>query len=413
MATTRHTFRHYDVRDFGAVGDGASHPLSEFFPTLAAAQATYRQATALANEIDWCATVAAMTEASTHAGGVVRVPAGRYRLHASLIVPAGVILEGDGGAYATSGGTPWSGGVSELIFNAGVTGVVFTAGTVKTGARDLYLRAYTTGSGARADGVRIQAKVILDNVTVWAFTRDGVHVDTSAGGNANNCEFRSVWAAQCGRDGFHVEGADSNAMTFLKCDATANARYGFYDGSLNNVYIAPHMDSNAGGAFRIAAGSAAGSVYGPYVEGAPSPAVVFEAGSLGWLWNGNLSDRNGAISVLGGGPHDVRFARKRAVLTEAPAVVVDAVLGSYFTLQLGASRVIAAPSNPTDGKIVTFRLTNLSAGTIRTTWAGGPGGYLLNAPWVDAGSNRSRLVTFIYDGSLNVWVEMFRSVHEL
>jgi len=48
------------LRRFGAIGDGASHPLSERFSTLAAAQAVYPRATALTDEIDWCATWAAI-----------------------------------------------------------------------------------------------------------------------------------------------------------------------------------------------------------------------------------------------------------------------------------------------------------------------------------------------------------------
>ena len=42
-------------RQFGAVGDGGSHPLSERFDTLALAQAVYPHAIALTDEVDWCA----------------------------------------------------------------------------------------------------------------------------------------------------------------------------------------------------------------------------------------------------------------------------------------------------------------------------------------------------------------------
>lgn len=43
------------VNDFGAVGDGASHPLSTRYASLAAAQVDYPCAVALTDEIDWCA----------------------------------------------------------------------------------------------------------------------------------------------------------------------------------------------------------------------------------------------------------------------------------------------------------------------------------------------------------------------
>jgi hypothetical protein len=46
--------------EYGAIGDGNSHPLSERFSTLEDAQKIYPHATSLNDEIDWCATVSAM-----------------------------------------------------------------------------------------------------------------------------------------------------------------------------------------------------------------------------------------------------------------------------------------------------------------------------------------------------------------
>jgi hypothetical protein len=45
------------LRDFGAIGDGTLHPLSERFATLAAAQEVYPFATSLTQSIDYCAIV--------------------------------------------------------------------------------------------------------------------------------------------------------------------------------------------------------------------------------------------------------------------------------------------------------------------------------------------------------------------
>jgi len=42
-------------KKFGAIGDGASHPLSSRYPTLAIAKSFYPHAVALTDEIDWCA----------------------------------------------------------------------------------------------------------------------------------------------------------------------------------------------------------------------------------------------------------------------------------------------------------------------------------------------------------------------
>jgi hypothetical protein len=44
-----------NVKSFGAIMDGNSHPLSSQYATLAAAQAVYPHASSLTDEIDWCA----------------------------------------------------------------------------------------------------------------------------------------------------------------------------------------------------------------------------------------------------------------------------------------------------------------------------------------------------------------------
>jgi hypothetical protein len=48
------------VKDFGAIGDGTSRPLSTYFATLGEAQAIYPHATALTDEVDWAGIQAAV-----------------------------------------------------------------------------------------------------------------------------------------------------------------------------------------------------------------------------------------------------------------------------------------------------------------------------------------------------------------
>jgi len=80
---------HIDVRAFGAVGDGSSHPLSSYYSTLAAAQAVYSFATALTNEIDWCGIQAALNYAnsSTTQRGHIKIPPGDYIMSAAVTIP--------------------------------------------------------------------------------------------------------------------------------------------------------------------------------------------------------------------------------------------------------------------------------------------------------------------------------------
>lgn len=74
--------------DFDAIGDGASHPLSERFATLGAAQAAYPHATALTDEIDWCAWQGAIDQY------------GRIGVQERFV--PGVVEGGPGKAYVTN-----------------------------------------------------------------------------------------------------------------------------------------------------------------------------------------------------------------------------------------------------------------------------------------------------------------------
>jgi hypothetical protein len=77
-----------NVKDYGAIGDGLTHPLSGYFSTLAAAQAVYPEATALTDEIDWCAIVRclALTQEGSVKGGTIFFPVGWYRCNKTIDV---------------------------------------------------------------------------------------------------------------------------------------------------------------------------------------------------------------------------------------------------------------------------------------------------------------------------------------
>jgi len=79
------------AEDFGAIGDGALHPLSERFSTLAAAQAIYPRATSLADQIDWCA-----IQAAVDTGRPVNLGRRTYRVNRSIVTDPAVPLHIDG-----------------------------------------------------------------------------------------------------------------------------------------------------------------------------------------------------------------------------------------------------------------------------------------------------------------------------
>ena len=90
-----------NVKDvgFGAIGDGALHPLSGRYATLADAQAVFPFVTDLSQEIDWAAIQAAIWRAGTPKdprGSTVLVPSGNYRCSDDLHISRQIKLTGMG-----------------------------------------------------------------------------------------------------------------------------------------------------------------------------------------------------------------------------------------------------------------------------------------------------------------------------
>lgn len=88
----------YNIKDYGATGDGTQRALSTKYGTLAAAQADYPFATALTQSLDWAAAQLAMNLAAANGGGTVFSPPGIYRMSDELIIPE--IADADDGYNA-------------------------------------------------------------------------------------------------------------------------------------------------------------------------------------------------------------------------------------------------------------------------------------------------------------------------
>ena len=79
-------------KDYGAICDGNSHPLSSRFSTLAAAQAVYPVATALTDEIDWCAIQTLINSGVAN----LNLSAGTYLINHPLTSSNGIAVTGQG-----------------------------------------------------------------------------------------------------------------------------------------------------------------------------------------------------------------------------------------------------------------------------------------------------------------------------
>ncbi|CTW03411.1 phage tailspike protein [Escherichia coli] len=83
------------VKDFGAVGDGLDHPLSEKFSTLSAAQMVYPFVTALTQTQDYAAIQAAINTAKFINAGVF-LPSGQYVVNTEIVADYALSLYGEG-----------------------------------------------------------------------------------------------------------------------------------------------------------------------------------------------------------------------------------------------------------------------------------------------------------------------------
>jgi hypothetical protein len=84
--------------NYGAIGDGSSHPLSGSFSTLAAAQVMYPHATSLSDETDWAALQGLTNDSgsSKRPGYIPPSTAAGYRLGKPVVLVSGAKLYGAG-----------------------------------------------------------------------------------------------------------------------------------------------------------------------------------------------------------------------------------------------------------------------------------------------------------------------------
>jgi hypothetical protein len=110
---------------------------------------------------------------------------------------------------------------------------------------------------------------------------------------------------------------------------------------------------------------------------------------------------------LGRKQHDKAVAVKRVVIADAAILATDASLGNFFTCGMGATgRTMGAPTNPTDGQIITYSLLGVNAGV--PTIMAWNAVFTLKSGSFGIGPGMTRTITFQYDAANVVWVETGR-----
>jgi hypothetical protein len=256
------------VDDFGAIGDGDTHPLSERYASLAAAQEDYPHAAALTDEIDWCALMAGIEALYLAKGGDLHAP-DLYVVHAPVVVPQRVTLVGSNPGFANQYVTDHAAPKKSAIFvraGSNCDALVFrcrltnNAGTLEEttlggrnvdarhfgGARSLCVwgnrsanQAYTAvdlnsaGSGIVIQGSRY---VRLEDVVSMFCAEKGVVSESYDYGTGalptNNLQFSRVTALSNAGNGFSLAGGDS---TFTDLSAGYNGGAGMVNGMSGTV----------------------------------------------------------------------------------------------------------------------------------------------------------------------------------
>jgi hypothetical protein len=174
----------------------------------------------------------------------VRFGSGRYRTSRGLVFNRPVTVEGNTAALNYNG--EYTG--TAIYFESGITGITLNPQAQGSRIENLHLISGNGGAGTN-DGLRIRAHAVLaQNLVIYGFGQDGVNIDTSAGGNANNTTAINVRSQENWRHGFYWRGGDSQATSCITCDASINRGYGFYNyDSGHNAWFNIHSDGNGTG----------------------------------------------------------------------------------------------------------------------------------------------------------------------
>jgi photosystem II stability/assembly factor-like uncharacterized protein len=252
----------FNVRDFGAHGDGVTDDSHAFQRALNAIEA-------LSPFTDVYGTFTDVR------GAILEIPFGSYVLTKTLRIRRQMIIQGVSGAGDFAG--------TRLVFAPDIDGISIERQhsgplTHSGGAfgdwtviRDLAVQSDNThsyanrplpsinedepisASGAHiahvpihGHGIVLMGRARVVNCLISGFHYDGIYVDTVDDfKNANNFELQNCRIQGNGRHGVFAAGENSNAGRLIGIDCSGNAGWGIYDRSfLGNTYVGCHCANN-------------------------------------------------------------------------------------------------------------------------------------------------------------------------
>lgn len=223
--------------------------------------------------------------ASKTEGNTIVLAPGVYYLDATLVLDAGVRLQGSGRAN------------THLVFAPGIRGIWCPHHTqTQDGGSgrdalisDLSLWGADPSLSSQqppvfvgdAEGVRLDTRASLVRVGVYRFAGHGVFVRGVLGETpateASDCVLYDVHTSRNGGHGIYTYGADANIAEVTKCKAEVNGQDGFHDASLLGcVWTNCHAIYNNGRDYAQTSAAASATYLACYVEGDPPKVGAIE-----------------------------------------------------------------------------------------------------------------------------------------
>ena len=283
-----------NVKDYGAIGDGGSHPLSGVYGTLAAAQAVYPLATALSQEIDFVAFQKATAEALGSPGSENAYA--NARLNKEIVIPAGNYYFGN---------DTWT---IRNTSGAKITGAGRTATTLTSSGVVLFFDGlwYSEISGItfNVTGTGIAAVELDGNVPGQPYATRGSQANTF-----KDCLFQNLstnsYCFTMNRQG--SSGAQGSENLFINCHffgANLACYYQLGYNALNNTFFGGNFQGYNKNAIQIDTGH-----INVYSVGFQSTTGYTQIANDGWdisAQGGGVGDK---ISIAGCRTESLRFLR--------------------------------------------------------------------------------------------------------
>lgn len=311
------------IRDFGAIGDGTLHPLSERYSTLAEAQAVYPFVTSLDQSIDYAAVQAAINEAISNKKSL-KVTSGNFYSSDPLIIKVenhysknGLCMLGDGRA------------ISLFTFPLGSDGFKIIPVTSGEYTYNVTLRDFDIIQDGHDDssvgnaGIGIHATngcshMLWHNLRITGFKQgvkfdDAVFLCSFTSMNINICAdgfIMGTMGTTVFMDNMFVYGSTGTAYRItavyssigsLACDSCAGIPYDFYyfSGSVGSLGFESAGTNTAGPIVRFDQSHVQiGTVYGFNLTPVTSLGVFFEFGASDVDISKTYMDNSGSSATL-------------------------------------------------------------------------------------------------------------------